>query len=138
MQWWEKADWSGFKELGAEKSGHNADGDEWQEPCLSSFESVFMSSATRSGVLWHARHRWETWREIYRSDGSAKTIEKSADKWARNLAGEWNEKWREVCTDAGTVDKGADKSGRQGTQARARRRPCTPSAALASPHITRI
>ncbi|KAJ6811632.1 uncharacterized protein M6B38_154030 [Iris pallida] len=29
--WWEKSDWTGYKELGAEKSGKNADGDSWWE-----------------------------------------------------------------------------------------------------------
>ncbi|CAD6209424.1 unnamed protein product [Miscanthus lutarioriparius] len=29
--WWEKSDWTGYKELGAEKSGKNAEGDSWWE-----------------------------------------------------------------------------------------------------------
>ncbi|KAJ7563586.1 hypothetical protein O6H91_03G116000 [Diphasiastrum complanatum] len=38
--WWEKSDWTGYKELGAEKSGKNAAGDSW----------------------------WETWQEVLRQD----------------------------------------------------------------------
>ena len=57
---WEKADWCGYKELGAEKSGFDdASGDTW----------------------------WETWRQVYRKDGDDNAgpalIERSADKWAR-------------------------------------------------------
>nr|GFC36140.1 hypothetical protein [Tanacetum cinerariifolium] len=38
--WWEKSDWSGYKELGVEKSGRNAEADSW----------------------------WETWREVLHQD----------------------------------------------------------------------
>jgi hypothetical protein len=102
--WWEKADRSGFKELGAEKSGFNAEGDAW----------------------------WETWREVYQPNGSdaggspgsssgggggpwppGTTIEKSADKWARDGEGrEWHEQWWEKYGASGGVEKGARKSGR--------------------------
>lgn len=44
--------------------------------------------------------RWETWREVFRLSDPMSTnpgdayLEKSADKWARNVEGwEWNEKW---------------------------------------------
>ena len=55
--WWEKADRTGLKELGAEKSGFTAAGDTW----------------------------WETWRETYRQDewSGIAQIERSASKWAR-------------------------------------------------------
>ena len=102
---WEKADWSGYKELGAEKSGFDdASGDTW----------------------------WETWRQVYRrenrdasgGDGSSGTsvgpalIERSADKWARDKhKKEWQEKWWERYSDAGLVERGVEKSGRQGVQA---------------------
>jgi len=90
--WWEKADWSGYKELGAEKSGRNAEGETW----------------------------WETWREVFRQDdlsGIAR-IERSANKWARDTEGrEWHEKWWEKYDAKGHVEKGTDKSGRHGSQA---------------------
>ncbi|CAN0871745.1 hypothetical protein LINGRAHAP2_LOCUS9934, partial [Linum grandiflorum] len=38
--WWEKSDWTGYKELGVEKSGKNAEGDSW----------------------------WETWQEVLHQD----------------------------------------------------------------------
>lgn len=96
--WWEKADESGFKELGAEKSGFNDAGDAW----------------------------WETWREVYRPGpgGPADTdvaqrpppgatLEKSADKWARDKEGrEWHEQWWEKYSAGGGCEKGARKSGR--------------------------
>ncbi|KAL6511927.1 Protein EARLY STARVATION 1, chloroplastic [Orobanche gracilis] len=39
-RWWEKSDWTGYKELGVEKSGKNVEGDSW----------------------------WETWREVLHQD----------------------------------------------------------------------
>ena len=92
---WEKADWCGYKELGAEKSGFDdASGDTW----------------------------WETWRQVYRKDGDDNAgpalIERSADKWARDVhKKEWQEKWWERYSDAGLVERGVEKSGRQGVQA---------------------
>ncbi len=95
---WEKTDASGYKELGAEKSGFNEEGDTW----------------------------WETWKECYvtiaddgageRDDGPK--IERSADKWARDATGkEWHEKWWEMYDSSGRVERGVEKSGRQGIQA---------------------
>ncbi|KAF5198676.1 inactive purple acid phosphatase-like protein [Thalictrum thalictroides] len=58
--WWEKSDWTGYKELGVEKSGKNAEGDSW----------------------------WETWKEVlhqdeWRTDKWAETQlgTKWGDKW---------------------------------------------------------
>ena len=90
--WWEKANWSGYKELGAEKSGRNTRGDTW----------------------------WETWKEVFRQDelSGVGRIEKSANKWARDPEGrEWEEKWWEVYNAQGYVERGANKSGRDGKQA---------------------
>jgi len=90
--WWEKANWAGYKELGAEKSGRNATGEAW----------------------------WETWKEVFRQDDLSGVgyIEKSADKWARDGEGrEWSERWWEKYSARGFVDRGADKSGRDGLQA---------------------
>eukprot|EP00958_Prasinococcus_capsulatus_P002458 scaffold209_cov396-Prasinococcus_capsulatus_cf.AAC.19 len=87
--WWEKCDDTGYLELGAEKSGHNAQGDRW----------------------------WETWREVFYQDewSGVGHIEKSADKWAVNGNGEeWHERWWEKYGANGFTEKGADKWGRKG------------------------
>ena len=89
---WEKGDASGYKELGAEKSGFNELGDTW----------------------------WETWKEVYRKDefSGVAHIERSADKWARDPTGrEWHEKWWERYNPTGYVERGVEKSGRHGAQA---------------------
>jgi len=68
LEWWEKSDWTGYKELGAEKSGKNAQGDTW----------------------------WETWQEVLRQDelSNLAWIEKSAQKQATSGNGTagWYEK----------------------------------------------
>ena len=107
---WEKADARGYKELGAELSGFNEEGDTW----------------------------WETWREVYRpgrsssysvssassssgaagDDDESERIERSADKWARDATGkEWHEKWWEKFEASGASERSVEKSGRQGIQA---------------------
>lgn len=89
--WWEKSDWTGYKELGAEKSGRNQSGDSW----------------------------WETWQEVYRQDGSSDEarVEKSAHKQAKSRAGGvWNEKWWEKYNARGWTEKGAHKYGRLNDQ----------------------
>ena len=107
---WEKCDWNGYKELGAELSGFNQEGDAW----------------------------WETWREVYKpggvggragssreqdSDANAddddnERIERGADKWARDKTGkEWHEKWWEKFERTGASERSVEKSGRQGIQA---------------------
>lgn len=89
--WWEKSDWSGYKELGAEKSGRNAQGDSW----------------------------WETWQEVFEQDelsGLAR-IEKSAQKQAKSRRdGMWSEKWWEKYNAKGWTEKGAYKTGRHDDQ----------------------
>lgn len=89
---WEKGDWSGYKELGAEKSGFNEEGDTW----------------------------WETWKEVFRQDefSGVAHIERSADKWARDSSQkEWHEKWWERYNAKGYVERGVEKSGRHARQA---------------------
>ncbi|KAL2623789.1 hypothetical protein R1flu_008034 [Riccia fluitans] len=90
--WWEKSDWSGYKELGAEKSGRNAQGDTW----------------------------WETWQEILRQDdwSNLARIEKSAKKQAKSGSGTagWYEKWWEKYNAKGWSEKGAHKYGRLNDQ----------------------
>ena len=107
---WEKSDFGGYKELGAELSGFNEEGDTW----------------------------WETWREVYKPSGydegdgveddnndeasqsskDSSRIERGADKWARDKTGkEWHEKWWENFEQNGSSERSVEKSGRQGIQA---------------------
>ncbi|XP_048130020.1 uncharacterized protein LOC115735152 isoform X2 [Rhodamnia argentea] len=90
--WWEKSDWSGYKELGVEKSGKNAEGDSW----------------------------WETWNEVLHQDewSNLARIERSAQKQAKSgteNAG-WYEKWWEKYDAKGWTEKGAHKYGRLNEQ----------------------
>ncbi|OVA15626.1 hypothetical protein BVC80_1313g14 [Macleaya cordata] len=90
--WWEKSDWTGYKELGVEKSGKNAEGDAW----------------------------WETWQEVLHQDewSNLARIERSAEKQAKSgteNAG-WYEKWWEKYDAKGWTEKGAHKYGRLNEQ----------------------
>ncbi|XP_028784708.1 uncharacterized protein LOC114740672 isoform X2 [Neltuma alba] len=90
--WWEKSDWTGYKELGVEKSGKNAEGDSW----------------------------WETWQENLNQDewSNIARIERSAQKQAKSgteNAG-WYEKWWEKYDAKGWTEKGAHKYGRLNDQ----------------------
>eukprot|EP00249_Psilotum_nudum_P007561 c20656_g1_i1 orf=908-2395(+) len=90
--WWEKSDWTGYKELGAKKSGRNTQGDSW----------------------------WETWQEVLRQDewSNLAWIEKSAEKQAKsgNNKARWYEKWWEKYNAKGGAEKGAQKYGRLNDQ----------------------
>ncbi|KAJ6953346.1 hypothetical protein NC652_005139 [Populus alba x Populus x berolinensis] len=91
-EWWEKGDWTGYKELGVEKSGRNAEGDTW----------------------------WETWQEMLHQDewSNLARIERSAQKQAKlgtENAG-WYEKWWEKYDAKGWTEKGANKYGRLNEQ----------------------
>ncbi|KAL0438282.1 UNVERIFIED_CONTAM: hypothetical protein Slati_2311200 [Sesamum latifolium] len=90
--WWEKSDWTGYKELGVEKSGRNAEGDSW----------------------------WETWREVLHQDewSNLARLERSAQKQAKSgseNAG-WYENWWEKYDAKGWTEKGAHKYGRLNEQ----------------------
>eukprot|EP00268_Persea_americana_P020998 TRINITY_DN2101_c1_g1_i3.p1 TRINITY_DN2101_c1_g1~~TRINITY_DN2101_c1_g1_i3.p1 ORF type:complete len:436 (-),score=101.90 TRINITY_DN2101_c1_g1_i3:945-2252(-) len=90
--WWEKSDWTGYKELGVEKSEKNAEGDSW----------------------------WETWQEVLHQDewSNLARIERSAQKQAKSgteNAG-WYEKWWEKYDAKGWTEKGAHKYGRLNEQ----------------------
>ncbi|CAK9178341.1 unnamed protein product [Ilex paraguariensis] len=90
--WWEKSDWTGYKELGVEKSGRNAEGDSW----------------------------WETWKEVLHQDewSNLARIERSAQKQAKSgteNAG-WYENWWEKYDAKGWTEKGAHKYGRLNEQ----------------------
>ncbi|KAK9755172.1 hypothetical protein RND81_01G006600 [Saponaria officinalis] len=90
--WWEKSDWTGYKELGVEKSGRNAEGDSW----------------------------WETWQEMLHQDewSNIARIERSAQKQAKSGAENagWYEKWWEKYDAKGWTEKGAHKYGRLNEQ----------------------
>ncbi|KAK8957446.1 hypothetical protein KSP39_PZI001051 [Platanthera zijinensis] len=85
--WWEKSDWTGYKELGAEKNGMNADGDAW----------------------------WETWQEVLYQDewSNLAKIERSAQKQAKSGTEntEWYENWSEKYDAKGWTKKGCYKYG---------------------------
>ncbi|CAM8878309.1 unnamed protein product [Rhodiola kirilowii] len=86
--WWEKSDWTGYRELGVEKSGRNTKGDSW----------------------------WETWQESLHQDewSNLLKIERSAQKQAKSITenAEWFEKWWEKYDGKGWTEKGAHKYGR--------------------------
>ncbi|KAK6131422.1 hypothetical protein DH2020_034825 [Rehmannia glutinosa] len=88
LSWWEKSDWTGYKELGVEKSGRNAEGDSW----------------------------WETWREVLHQDewSNLARIERSAQKQAKS--GTENAGWWEKYDAKGWTEKGAHKYGRLNEQ----------------------
>ncbi|GMH04659.1 hypothetical protein Nepgr_006499 [Nepenthes gracilis] len=90
--WWEKSNWTGYKELGVEKSGRNSEGDSW----------------------------WETWQEMLHLDewSNIARIKRSAQKQAKSgteNAG-WYEKWWEKYDAKGGTEKGAHKYGRLNEQ----------------------
>ncbi|KAL3840131.1 hypothetical protein ACJIZ3_024722 [Penstemon smallii] len=86
--WWEKSDWTGYKELGVEKSGRNAERDSW----------------------------WETWQEVLHQDewSNLARIERSAQKQAKS--GAENARWWEKYDAKGWTEKGAQKYGRLNEQ----------------------
>ncbi|XP_077220604.1 protein EARLY STARVATION 1, chloroplastic-like isoform X1 [Tasmannia lanceolata] len=90
--WWEKSDWTGYKELGVEKSGKNAEGDSW----------------------------WETWKEVFHQDewSNLTRIERSAQKQAKggSESAGWYEEWWEKYDARGWTEKGAHKYGRLNEQ----------------------
>ena len=90
-RWWEVSDWSGMKELGAEKYGMNEQGDVWRE----------------------------TWTEKIVIEGKSKKpmVLRSAHKWARAAGGrEWEERWEEQYWSGGKTQKVCDKWGREGNE----------------------
>ncbi|KMZ70237.1 hypothetical protein ZOSMA_1G02130 [Zostera marina] len=90
--WWEKSDWTEYKELGVEKTGKNTEGDSWRE-------------------TWQEKLYQDEWSNLAR-------IEKSAQKQAKSgteTAG-WYEKWWEKYDAKGWAEKGAHKYGRLNEQ----------------------
>ncbi|KAI3947757.1 hypothetical protein MKX01_034422 [Papaver californicum] len=91
-EWWEKSDWTGYKELGVEKSGMNAQGDSW----------------------------WETWKEVHYLEKYSylARIERSAEKQAKSGTEDavWCEMWFEKYDAKGSTEKGANKYGKLNEQ----------------------
>ncbi|KAK6161454.1 hypothetical protein DH2020_004835 [Rehmannia glutinosa] len=80
-KYWEAAEF-GYKELGSEKSGRDSAGNVWRE----------------------------YWRESMMQNEGIIHLEKTADKWGKNIQGdEWQEKWWEHYDDSGRADKWAHK-----------------------------
>jgi len=98
-RWWEVSDWSGMKELGAEKYGMNEGGDVWRETWT---EKIEIEEKTRKPMVRRSAHKWaraaggreweEKWDEKYWSGGKT---QKSADKWGREGGDVWHETWGE-------------------------------------------
>ncbi|KAK7393731.1 hypothetical protein VNO78_22295 [Psophocarpus tetragonolobus] len=81
-KYWEASDDFGYKELGSEKSGRDANGNVWRE----------------------------FWRESMGQENGLMNFEKTADKWGSNGKGnEWQEKWAERYNAAGQTEKWAHK-----------------------------
>ncbi|MFS7947351.1 hypothetical protein Hanom_Chr06g00547311 [Helianthus anomalus] len=102
--WWEKSDWSGYKELGVEKSGRNCDGDSWWETWREvlyqdewRWEKYDAKGWTEKGAHKYGRLNeqswWEKWGEHYDGRGS---VLKWTDKWAETELGtKWGDKWED-------------------------------------------
>ena len=98
-RWWNKADWSGLRESGAEKTGADAAGNVWFERWNETFstnadgvetiEQACEKRASQGATEWE-----EKWTETHNSFGWCK---RDAHKWCKvdNGAHAWNEKWGE-------------------------------------------
>lgn len=129
-KWWEVSDWSGMKELGAEKYGMNDRGDAWRETWT---EKIVVEEKNKKPMVCRSAHKWaradggreweEKWSEMYWSGGKT---EKWADKWGKegrdvwhetwgeNYDGQggclkWTDRWAESTEDGGSVSKWGDK-----------------------------
>ncbi|KAK7279289.1 hypothetical protein RJT34_24336 [Clitoria ternatea] len=81
-KYWEASDDFGYKELGSEKSGRDANGNVWRE----------------------------FWRESMLQENGLMHFEKTAEKWGSNGKGnEWQEKWWEHYNASGQAEKWAHK-----------------------------
>ncbi|KAL3321772.1 hypothetical protein AABB24_039405 [Solanum stoloniferum] len=112
--WWEKSDWTGYKELGVEKSGRNAEGDSWLETWQEVLHQDEWSnlarierSAQKQAKSGTENAGWyENWSEKYDAKG---WTEKGAHKYGRLNEQSWWEKWGEEYDGRGSVLKWTDK-----------------------------
>ena len=105
-RWWEVSDWSGMKELGAEKYGMNEHGDVWRETWT---EKIVVEGKNKKPMVLRSAHKWarasggreweEKWEEKYWSGGKT---HKWADKWGREGGDIWHETWGEDYDGEGT------------------------------------
>lgn len=112
-KWWEISDWSGMKELGAEKYGMNDNGDAWRETWT---EKITIDAITRKPMVSRDAHKWarapnnqeweEKWSEMYWSGGKT---EKWADKWGKDGNDVWHETWGENYDGCGGCVKWTDR-----------------------------
>ena len=112
-RWWEVSDWSGMKELGAEKYGMNDCGDAWRETWT---EKISIDEKTKQPMVLRNAHKWaraanqqeweEKWSEVYWSGGKT---EKWADKWGRDGGDIWHETWGEDYDGVGGCVKWTDR-----------------------------
>ena len=122
QRWWETSDATGYRELGAEKSGRDRDGNVWRENWL---ESLDMRANSTDAVIERCADKWarapdlsewhETWAEEFTTAGAVK---RSADKWGCKAPGaipedghgnRWQERWGEEWDGNGNVTKWTDK-----------------------------
>eukprot|EP00879_Flechtneria_rotunda_P011698 GHRR01012219.1.p1 GENE.GHRR01012219.1~~GHRR01012219.1.p1 ORF type:complete len:619 (+),score=253.43 GHRR01012219.1:499-2355(+) len=97
--WWEASDWTGLKEMGAEKKGRNVDGAAWRESWT---ERLMYASNDLDCVVERNAHKWaaeatgdeweEQWGEHYHASGK---VAKYADKWGKQGPNVWHERWGE-------------------------------------------
>ena len=112
-RWWNKADWSGMRESGAEKTGADAAGNVWFERWNEKFytnddgvdtiEQACEKRASQGSTEWE-----EKWTETHNKFGCCK---RDAHKWCRvdNGAHAWNEKWGEEFDGWGGSTKYTDR-----------------------------
>lgn len=53
--WWEASDWTGYKEMGAEKKGNDAEGGAWRETWT---ERLHYVGADLDSVVERSAHKW--------------------------------------------------------------------------------
>uniref|UniRef100_A0A383VYZ1 Uncharacterized protein n=1 Tax=Tetradesmus obliquus TaxID=3088 RepID=A0A383VYZ1_TETOB len=97
--WWDASDYTGLKEMGAQKQGKNADGDAWRESWT---ERLMYASNDLDCVVERNAHKWaaqgngdeweEKWGEHYHASGK---VAKFADKWGKTGPNVWHERWGE-------------------------------------------
>jgi hypothetical protein len=105
-RWWEVSDWSGMKELGAEKYGMNEQGDVWRETWT---EKIVIEEKSKKPMVLRSAHKWaraaggreweERWEEQYWSGGKTQKI---CDKWGREGQEVWHSAWGEDYAGEGT------------------------------------
>ncbi|XP_024388478.1 protein EARLY STARVATION 1, chloroplastic isoform X2 [Physcomitrium patens] len=113
--WWEKSDWTGYKEL-----GKNAQGDTWWETWqevlrvdeLSNLARIEKSAQKQAKSGTGSAGWFEKWWEKYNAKGWS---EKGAHKYGRLNDQGWWEKWEEQYDGRGAVLKWTDKWAENGT-----------------------